>query len=190
VQGIPELLDKLRLGDQTVMPLLTTALYDEMHRIAERHLRRERPDHTLQPTALVHEAYLKMYGDSGRQYADRVHFLAVASHVMRQLLIDYARSKATGKRGGNQVHVRIDSEVTPGVESKPEPNPEIVELLDLNRALDELLHENERLARIMEMHYFGGMTAEETAEALAESVHVVRHDLRLARAWLRHKLKN
>jgi len=175
---VPQLLERLRGGDQSVLDQLTVALYDELRRIAARHLRGERPGHTLQTTALVHEAYLKLCGQPEHQFADRVHFLAVASRVMRQVLVDHARARATQKRGGEEPKFAVEAET----------GTEQVELLDLDRALDALTQEDESLARIVEMKYFGGMTAEETAEALDRSVHIIRHDLRFAQAWLRRKL--
>src|SRR3984893_3654290 len=183
--GVPQLLERLRAGDESVLNELVKTLYDELHRIAARQLRGERPGHTLQTTALVHEAYLKLVGDKQRGFADRIHFLAVASRVMRQVLVDYARARATRKRDGNAtflLNTGADVEGGSGVEQ--------IELLDLDRALDALAQEDQSLAQLVEMRYFGGMTAEETAEALDQSVHVVRHDLRFAQAWLRRKLNS
>ena len=172
------------MGDESALNDLVKALYDELHRIAARHLRGERPAHTLQATALVHEAYLKLVGDNQREFADRVHFLAVASRVMRQVLVDYARARATKKRAGDPTmwtaSMSVDGES--GIEQ--------IELMDLDSALNALAQEDQSLAQLIEMRYFGGMTAEETAEALSQSVHVVRHDLRLAQAWLRRKLNS
>lgn len=182
--GVPQLLERLKAGDESALPELVAAMYDELHRIAARQLRGERPSHTLQTTALVHEAYLKLIGDKQRGFADRVHFLAVASRVMRQVLVDYARARATKKRDGDATFM-----LTTGVGGeKAAMDP--IELLDLDNALDALAQEDQSLAQLIEMRYFGGMTAEETAEALDQSVHVVRHDLRLAQAWLRRKLSS
>ena len=175
--GVPLLLQRLRAGDESALNELVTALYGELRRIAARQLRGERPCHTLQTTGLVHEAYLKLLGDNQRGFSDRVHFLAVASRVMRQVLVDYARARATKKRDANATLV-----LTAGAGLEP------VELLDLDTALEALTREDESLARLVEMRYFGGMTAEETAEAVGQSVHIVRHDLRLGQAWLRRKL--
>lgn len=164
---------------------LTPALYDELHRIASRHLAGERPNHTLQATALVHEAYLKLFDGAARKFEDEVHFLAVASRVMRQVLVDYARARASLKRSGgvdgNALWITNPESSSKGVE--------LVELIELDDAIKALAAEDESLAQLIEMRYFGGMTAEETAEALNLSVHVVRHDLRFAQAWLRRKLK-
>ncbi len=185
---VPQLLESLRAGDKTVVNALVTALYSELHRIAARHLRQERPSHTLQTTALVHEAYLKLVGGATCGFADRAHFLAVASRVMRQILVDYARSRNSEKRGGReQVHVP-ETEHLHNLEIRTDAGPEQAEILDLDRALEALSDEDQSLARLIEMRYFGGMTAEETAEALGQSVHIVRHDLRLAQAWMRRKL--
>jgi RNA polymerase sigma factor (TIGR02999 family) len=180
---VAALFERLRSGDQSALNDLVIALYPELRRIAARKLRAERADHTLQTTALVHEAYLKLIGDVRRRFTDRVHFLAVAARVMRQVLVDYARSRATAKRGGDSAlpsPARLQVEGESGVE--------LVELLDLDFALEGLAAEDQQLARLIELRYFGGMSAEDTAEALGLSVHVVRHDLQLAQAWLRRRL--
>jgi RNA polymerase sigma factor (TIGR02999 family) len=159
---------------------VTPTLYRGLHRIAARHLSRERQNHTLQPTALVHEAYLKLAGGHNGRFTDDVHFLSVASRVMRQVLVDYARSRAALKRNSG----------TPALPLNVEHGSEFVDMLALEDALAALAAENERFARAIEMRYFGGMTAEETADALGMSVHVVRHDLRFAEAWLRRRLSS
>ncbi|MGH9719516.1 MAG: ECF-type sigma factor [Bryobacteraceae bacterium] len=183
---VPELFKRLHTGDSSALNELAPALYEELHRIASRHLRGERPDHTLQPTALVHEAYLKLFGLEERRFTDEVHFLAVASRVMRQVLVDYARARATQKRSSSAV-VNVDwianLEVGGG-------GIELLELIELDDAIKALAAEDETLARLIEMRFFGGMTAEETAAALGESVHAVRHNLRFAQAWLRRNLTN
>jgi RNA polymerase sigma factor (TIGR02999 family) len=171
-------------GNQSALNERVTALYGELRRIAARQLRAERPCHTLQTTGLVHEAYLKLLGDNQRGFSDRVHFLAVASRVMRQVLVDYARARATRKRDADATFM-----LAAGAEVDGTAAMEAIELLDLDAALEALTREDESLTRLIEMRYFGGMTAEETAEALGQSVHVVRHDRRLAQAWLRRKLR-
>jgi RNA polymerase sigma factor (TIGR02999 family) len=181
---VPELFERLRTGDPSALSGLTPVLYDELRRIASRHLRGERSNHTLQATALVHEAYLKLFGVEERKFTDEVHFLAVASRVMRQVLVDYARARATHKRAGGA----IEPLATTNIEVKSDTGIELVELIELDSAIKALAAEDESLARLIEMRYFGGLTAEETAEALGLSVHVVRHDLRYAQAWLRRKL--
>lgn len=181
--SISELLERLSQGDRSALNPIVAALYPEMHRIATRHLKNERPGHTLQTTALVHEAYLKLLGGSSGGFRDEVHFLAVASRVMRQVLVDYARDRAAQKRGGNDPHIgaaRIQLEANTQLE--------LIQLIELDDTLSALAGENENLARLIEMRYFGGMTAEESAEALGLSVHVVRYDLRIAQAWLRRRV--
>jgi RNA polymerase sigma factor (TIGR02999 family) len=178
-------LERLRIGDDSARTELTPTLYRELRRIASSHLRGERSGHTLQPTALVHEAYLKLFDGSDRHFTDKVHFLAVASRVMRQVLVDYARARGRLKRSPV---VHDDEARMASLEVKAGKPLELVELIQLDDAVEALAKENESLARLIEMRFFGGMTAEETAEALGISVHVVRHDLRFAQAWLRRKL--
>jgi RNA polymerase sigma factor (TIGR02999 family) len=184
---VAELPLELRAGDDSVPAALTPALYGQLRRIAYRHLGGERKNHTLQPTALVHEAYLKLNGVRARTFADEVHFLAVASRAMRQILVDYARSRSTQKRLGGSVQESLWSAA---LELKNDGGPEVIELVQLDNALAALAQEDETLSRLVEMRYFGGMTAEESAEALGISVHVVRHQLRFAQAWLRRKLSS
>ncbi|MBI4908324.1 MAG: sigma-70 family RNA polymerase sigma factor [Acidobacteria bacterium] len=184
-EPVHQLFQRLRAGDESALGEITPTLYQELHRIASRHLRGERPGHTLQATALVHEAYLKLFEGAGRSFADEVHFLAVASRVMRQVLVDYARARASLKRSA----VPGDNEPrTTSLEVRSGEGVELLDLIELDGAIQALSGENESLARLIEMRYFGGMTAEETAEALGISVHVVRHDLRYAQAWLRRRL--
>jgi RNA polymerase sigma factor (TIGR02999 family) len=185
---VPELLERARRGDEPALNALVTLLYAELHRIATRHLSHERAGHTLQATALIHEAYLKLVGDAKRSFNSRAHFLAVASRAMRRVLVDYARAKASKKRAGDEgvLLQTIEPVNKRDVETQYKKQ---VEILDMDRALVALAAEDESLARLVEMRYFGGMTAEETADVLGESVNVVRHDLRLSQAWLRTKLK-
>ncbi len=175
--------------DSSDLNEFASELYADLHRIAVRHVRGERSEHTLQATALLHEAYLKLSGDRQRHFNNKTHFLAVASSVMRQVLVDYARGRGTKKRdGGIRVEAGRGDEAQPLNDLADEQN-EAPEILELNGALDALAQEDESLAQLVEMRYFGGMTANETAEALGRSVHVVRHDLRLAQAWLRRHLR-
>jgi RNA polymerase sigma factor (TIGR02999 family) len=165
---------------------LVTALYSELRRVASRRLRGERNGHTLQTTALVHEVYMKLAGDRECGFVDRVHFLSVASRVMRHVLVDYARARAARKRAGDE-HGKLQP-LTIGIQLEVKAAIAPLELLDLDAALEGLAREDCSLAQLIEMNYFGGMTAEETAEALGQSIHIVRHDLRLAQAWLRRRL--
>jgi RNA polymerase sigma factor (TIGR02999 family) len=182
---ITVLLGKLREGDATVADELMPLVYGELRRIARACMRGAQPEHTLQPTALVNEAFIKLFAGGQPTLNDRAHFLALMSRVMRQVLVDHARGAAAAKRGGGEAFVPWDTniEVSGGDGAR-----ERLQLLELHDALDALARENAALAQVIEMHYFGGMTAEETAVAVGRSVHVVRHDLRLARAWLRREL--
>lgn len=171
---------RIRTGDSSALRELVAVQYEELHRIASRQLRTERPGHTLQATALVHEAFLKLSGEGSHDFADRAHFLAVASRVMRQVLVDYARARSAQKR--NPLNMAV-------VENDSDGETESVNLLDLDIALTELEAEDASLARLVEMRYFGGMSGEDIAEALGQSINIVRYDLRLAHAWLRRRLQ-
>lgn len=183
---ITELLHRVRDGDSGASDELMQAVYAELRRIAGRHLRKERSDHTLQPTALVNEVYLRMFAGAQPPLSDRAHFLAIASRIMRGILVDYGRARGASKRGGeiqrSALTVNLQSE------HEPEPQDSFVSLLDLHRAMDDLSKENPQPAQVIEMRYFGGMTAEETAAVVGRSVHVVQHELRFAHAWLRRRL--
>lgn len=156
----------------------------QLHAIAQKHLNHERPDHTLQPTALVNEAYLRMFGGSQPHFADRTHFIAFASRVMRRILVDYARTRKAARRGGDGLRVGWDT----AIEMELDGSQQHVELTDVDRALDTLSREHPELGRVVEMKYFGGLTAEEIATAVGRTAHVVRHELRFAQAWLRREL--
>jgi RNA polymerase sigma factor (TIGR02999 family) len=162
------------------MPLV----YGELRRIARSFMRRQQPGHTLQPTALVNEAFIKLFHETQPHLEDRAHFLALMSRVMRQILVDHARARGAAKRGEGGGRVAWDS----NIDVASDRGSESVRLLDLHRALEAMARQNAALAQVLEMHYFGGMTAEEAAVVLARSVHAVRHDLRLGRAWLRREL--
>ncbi|HKE21322.1 MAG TPA: ECF-type sigma factor [Bryobacteraceae bacterium] len=179
-----ELLRRMREGDAVAAEELITLVYGELHRIARNRLGRERPGHTLQPTALVSEACLRLFDSPRLEFADRSHFLAVASRIMRQVLVDYARGRAAGKRAGlhEERQDAVENAVA-GIPSDPE------QLLDLDAAIESLAREHPGAAQAIEQHYFGGMTAEEAAEATGRSVHAIRHELRYAKAWLRRKMQ-
>ena len=181
---LAELFERLRTGDPNALGELTPTLYGEMRKVAARHLRAERANHTLQATALVHEAYLKLFGAEPGEFVDRVHFLAVASRVMRQVLVDYARARVSRKRGGGAVSPLW----TASLEVKDESQTDLVDVIQMDGALTALAAESESRAQLIEMRFFGGMTAEEIAEAQGISVHVIRHELRFAQAWLRRHL--
>jgi len=172
----------MRAGDTAARDELMSVTYQTLHRIAGSQLRRERPDHTLQPTALVNEAYLKLFGRSEIEFTDRAHFFALVSRVMRRILVDHARARSAARRNEGEVHLDTSIEFEAAAGAEP------MKLLDLDLALDALTRERSSLAELIEMRYFGGMTAEETAEVVGRSVHIVRHELRLAHAWLRREL--
>ncbi|MFN7934713.1 MAG: ECF-type sigma factor [Bryobacteraceae bacterium] len=176
--SIAQLLQRIQSGDPAARELLVAALYDELRRIAQAHLRAERPGHTLQPTALLHEAYMRVFAHHP-DFADRAHFVATMALAMRRILVDYARSRNGAKRGGKQrVQLGHDEELSlEGADAS--------ELLMLDSALDSLAQEKEQVARFIEMHYFGGMTAAEIAEVTGVSVHMVRQRIRFGQAWLR-----
>lgn len=178
------LLRRVRTGDPTAAEELIPLVYGELHRIAVGRLQRERLDHTLQPTALVNEVYLRLFTGNTPNLADKAHFLAVASQMMRRVLVDYARSRAAEKRGGAMR--RVDGDAVIIALQGPDWKP--VDLLALDEAIDQLHKESEHLARIIELFHFGGLTAEETAEVTGRTVHALRHDLRFAHAWLRRRL--
>jgi len=177
------LLQRWRQGDSRALDELMPLVYDELHRLA-RAVLGNRTNQTLQPTALINEAYLKLFEGAEPQFADRAHFLAVMSRVMRHVLIDHARTNAAAKRGGQNERVGWDT----AVEFELGQTPRQFRMVDLDRALSALEIENASLARVVESHYFGGMTAEEISAVEGRSAHAIRHDLRLARAWLRREL--
>lgn len=180
----PEVTDLLRRwheGDAGALNELLQLMYRELRRIAQAYLR-NRPNQTLQPTALINEAYLKLFDRAEPQFVDRAHFLAVMSRVMRQVLIDHARAASAAKRGGHKTRVTWDTAV------ELQANAGQLRMLELDRALGALEGENPALAKVVETHYFAGMTAEEIAVVEGRSAHAIRHDLRLARAWLRREL--
>jgi RNA polymerase sigma factor (TIGR02999 family) len=175
------LLRDLANGDQGALDRLVPLVYEELRRIAEGQLRRERPGHTLQPTALVHEVYVRMVGQEPAGYQDRAHFLAIAAHAMRRILIDHAREHNAAKRGGGHEKFSID-EARDGCVERPSL------LIALDDALAGLAAKDPLLARLVEMRYFGGLTAEESSAALDLEIGVVRRQLRLAEAWLKREM--
>ena len=162
---------------------LMSILYDELRGIASRQLRGERPDHTLETTALVHEAYVKLVGLDRISWQNRAHFLAVASQAMRRVLVDYAVSRRAQKRGGVRHKVSLD-----GIDDPAQAKP-VETLLALDTALHRLEQIDPRLSRVVECRYFGGMSVEESAEALHVSPATIKRDWSVARAWLNRELQ-
>ena len=174
---VTQLLLDSRAGGREVLDQLVPQLYEELRRLAHDRLRRERPGHTLTTTALVHEAYLKLVDVKRVQWQDRAHFLAMASRVMRRVLVDYARRRQAAKRGGGRRRVDLD-------EAQLIPDAYAERILELHVALTRLEAVNPRQREILEQRYFGGLTLEDTAEVLDVSLTTVKRDLRFARAWL------
>lgn len=178
--SVTQLLLECRGGDGRALDSLIPLVYEELRRLAGRHLDRERSGHTLQPTALVHEAYARLV-DADISYQDRTHFFAVASGTMRRVLVDHARSRAAARRGGGATHVTLDDRV-PAEVSDP------TEILALDAALEKLGAIDSRKAEAIQLHVFGGLTYPEIAATLAVSEATVDRDLRMARAFLHAEL--
>lgn len=171
------LLNKLASGDQEAAAQLVPLVYDELHRLAVRRLRHERPDHTLQATALVHEAYLKLADQRNAKWQNRAQFFAIASQVMRRILVDYARTQQRIRRGGKQQKLALDEVVLVA----PDRTSEV---LAVNESLSRLEKLDPRQGRIVELRYFGGLTIEEIADVLGVASKTVARELKVAKAWL------
>ena len=181
-QDITGLLIAWRAGDRGAVDGLFPLVYDELRRIAHRQLGRERPDHTLGTTALVHEAYLKLVDQTRAQLTDRAHFFAVAARAMRRILVDYARRHGALKRGGGTGRVSL-SDAALIAEERADT------LVALDEALTRLAEVDERLGQVVECRFFGGLTEDETAEALAVTSRTVRRDWVKAKGWLNQALR-
>jgi len=180
---ITELLAGWREGDRAALDRLMPLIRAELHRLARRHLGRERKNHSMQPSSLVQEAFLRLLPGSGANpgWRDRAHFFAVASQVMRHVLVDYARNRRRAKRGGAAVHIPVDAAVV----LSPE---QVDEIVAVDVALQHLAKADERKSRVFEMRFFGGLSVEETAEVLGVAPNTVIRDWNFARAWLRREL--
>jgi len=178
---ITRMLQEFAGGDKSALDRLMPLVYAELRRLAEGYLRNERTGHTLQPTALVHEAYLRLVDQNHSDYQSRGHFLAVAAHVMRQILIDHARARNAGKRGSGQPGCQLDEAIDAAIERPPL-------MIAIDDALAALEQIDARKAKLIEMRFFGGLTAEESAGVLELPVEKVRGELRLAQAWLQRQL--
>jgi RNA polymerase sigma factor (TIGR02999 family) len=162
---------------------MVAAMYRELRRAAAGYLRRERPNHTLQPTALVNEAFLRLAAQGPTEWDDRGRFLAAASHLMREILVDYARTRNRAKRGGGQYVVSLEDAGELGIGAG-------IDVMALDEALDRLEHLDLQQHRLVELRYFGGLTIEETAGVLGVSPATVKRDWRTARAWLHQQLSD
>jgi RNA polymerase sigma factor (TIGR02999 family) len=178
---VSELLIRWKAGDQEALEALVPLVYKELRDIARHHLQRERPGHTLQSAALVHEAYLRLIDQRPFNTDNRAHFLAVASRLMRQILVDYARSRGAAKRGADRI-VEIDASlILPQVRSR--------DVVELDDALNGLAKLDEQQGRIVELRFFGGLAVEEIAEVLDISPSTVKRDWNVAKAWLTRQMK-
>jgi RNA polymerase sigma-70 factor (ECF subfamily) len=180
---VTQLLIDCREGKQGAIDALLPLVYDELRRLAAYYMKSERAEHTLQPTALVHEAYAKLVG-LDVDWQDRVQFFKAAAQAMRRVLVDHARAKASTKRGGDSPTLSLAEASLAGVA------PVETDLLDLDRALDKLATVDERKAQVVELHFFGGLSFEEAGQALGISRATVDRDMRMARAWLHAELSD
>ncbi len=179
---ITPLLLRWSQGDQVALSLLVPIVYQELHRLAQGYLRRERSDHTLQPTALINEAYLRLVKHDFPEWQSRRHFYGVAAQVMRQVLVEHARAHAADKRGGGEQKCSLDDALTFSEEKA-------AGLVALDDALGALAQLDERKVRIIELRYFGGLSLEEMADTLGLSITTIGLEMRLARAWLRRAME-
>jgi RNA polymerase sigma-70 factor, ECF subfamily len=180
---VTQLLAHWSHGDEAALGELTPLVYEELRRLAHYHMGGQRPDHTLQTTALVNEAYLRLAGQNNPNWQSRVHFFAVAARAMRQILVNYAKSYRAQKRGGGALKIELDEAAL----VSPEESKEIV---DLHEALEKLAALDPRKARVVELKYFGGLSHDEIAEVMKVSAVTVRRDWVFAKAWLHSELHN
>ena len=178
---ITQLLRAWSGGDEVALERLAPLVYQELHRMARRYMNREAPGNTLQTTALVHEAYLRLAGSGGMDWQDRAHFYAISAQMMRRILVDAARTRRSEKRGGASPHLNFDE--VPDV--APSRGPDLAALDD---ALNELAKMDPRKVKVIELRFFGGLSVEETAEALGISPQSVLRDWKLAKAWLTREM--
>ena len=171
------LLEDLGRGNAEALDRLIPLVYEHLHALAQRQMFGEKPGHTLQPTALVHEAFLKLADQRNADWKNRAHFFAVASQVIRRILVDHARGKGRAKRGGAHCRVMLDAELVSAYEKD-------VDLIALDDALDQLASSSEQQAKIVQMRFFGGLTVKEAAEAIGVSESTIEREWRFARAWL------
>ena len=176
-ENVTQLLIDLSNGDRDAVDLLLPVIYDELRKLAGNYLRRERPDHTLQPTALVHEAYLRLVDQTRVNWQNRAHFFGVAAQIMRRLLVDHARRHNAEKRGQDFQKISLDENIDRAVERS-------TELIALDDALKALAEFDEQKARVVELRYFGGLSVEETADVLGVAPTTIKRHWRFAKAWL------
>jgi RNA polymerase sigma-70 factor, ECF subfamily len=175
--NVTRLLIELSNGDRDAVDLLLPVIYDELRKLAANYLRRERPDHTLQPTALVHEAYLRLVDQTRVNWQNRAHFFGVAAQIMRRLLVDHARKHNAEKRGQDFQKLSLDENIDRAVDRS-------AELIALDDALEALAAFDEPKARVVELRYFGGLSIEETADVMGVTPTTIKRHWRFAKAWL------
>jgi RNA polymerase sigma-70 factor, ECF subfamily len=178
---ITQLLKDVREGSPDAEARLMPLVYEELHRIAHAYMRKERPDHTLQTTALVHEAYLKLIGVREVDWVDRSHFFAVAAQLMRRILVDYARARRASKRGGALQMMPLDG-------AMPISDESLEFILSIHEALDRLAEFDARQARVVELRFFAGLSVDETARVIGVSSRTIKRDWDLAQSWLYKEL--
>lgn len=178
---VSQLLAAWGKGDAAALASLAPLVHAELHRIASRHMRGERPGHVLQPTALINEAWLRLVNASERDWHNRAHFYGIAAHLMRQILIDHARAVQRDKRGGGAIAIPLDDSLALSDDHLPD-------LLILDDALKRLAERDIRKSRVFELRYFGGLSVEETADVLSVAPNTIIRDWAFARAWLSREL--
>jgi len=179
---VTHLLERWSTGDRSALDRLTPILYDELRRLAASHLRRGNQSETIQPTSLVHEAYLKLAGQEKLAFQNRAQFFGLAAQVMRSILVDHARAKAAAKRGGGGFAITLHDEMAVTAGSEPD-------VLVLHEALEALAEQDKRKATVIEMRYFGGMTAQEIAGTLGISLATIGREIRVGQAWLLRRMR-
>ena len=182
-QGVTELLVAWTNGDKNAGDQLMTIVYQELHRLAHYYMKRESPGHTLQTSALVNEAFVRLIDQRNVQWQNRAHFFGIAAQMMRRILVDYARQRRFAKRGGGTQTISLDEALIISEERSSE-------VIDLDEALVKLVDFDQRKSQIVELRFFGGLSIEETAEVLAVSPGTVMRDWTLAKAWLRREMTN
>jgi RNA polymerase sigma factor (TIGR02999 family) len=182
-QNVTELLIGWGQGDKEALDRLVPIVYDELRRQAARYLRRERVGHTLQTTALIHEAYLRLVDQKNVHWQNRAHFFGIAAQLMRRILVDHARTKKRAKRGGSDVRVSLGDVQVVAKEKD-------LDVVALDEALDRLSEIDEQQSKIVELRFFSGLTVEETAEVLGISTATVKRDWSMAKAWLHREISN
>ena len=181
MENITELLVGYGRGDKEALDKLMPIVYDELRRQAARYLRREQPGHTMQTTALIHEAYVRLVDQRNVQWQNRAHFFGIAAQMMRRILVDHARTKKRAKRGGSDVKVSLADATIPVKEQD-------LDVVALDEALTRLAEIDEQQSRVVELRFFSGLTVEETAEVMGISPATVKRDWSMAKAWLHRKL--